>query len=658
MDINSNNNNDNDNNNNTFISMSGEEKIAYYNRSNEVIIIDQKPTFVVVNDDYDIGVNELNNSNVNGDDLNGNINLGKSLDKSLDNSNNNSLKNSRNNNELNSNKDKQLNESDEEKRYQIPLPNFIKNSKMMSRYADKMIPKFPKSIRDRINPFTLIFLHRNKDVRSCFGLPKIGWSTDIKPSTKTAAKKTQKLLQEQNLPPHFLHRNDPVLDNLLTEGQFERYFNIICKKKVRVLISVAILMQIFLSLFTYLKFGNYVFKRDVGISTELVVTLICAFAVIVFPKTTSRVEVVYLQILLLTNNITRIWWEDWFPPYEPSYQIFLWINFSVPTAKFWRSSITGFIGIACLVTIRLVQKYDTVTNIIVSQGGSYLLYHIAVGFGTRLNEIANKALFAEIVQANPALPAHKTYFIFERYYDRISNRFTQRFRDKEMEQGFLKFYSSESIVEVGVVVSTLATSVYYVIQDIRYHNPGMLLMFLLLRFLVIVPSTLGLIEKNQRLRYLVQNHAHAILKDAQLQQVVITTDDSNNKTTNPDEIDIDTDNNNNNNNSKNDIELHRFNDNSKQELSINNTCNNSNISNNNPYTLRNSNNSNNNNNNSNNRSHDDLSSSSNSSSCSVSTSPTQHKGKKNILNYPQLSKSTSSAGANTSTERGFKVACT
>ncbi|GAM27920.1 hypothetical protein SAMD00019534_110960 [Acytostelium subglobosum LB1] len=377
--------------------------------------------------------------------------------------------------------------------FQIPVPGFVENSTRLRSYAEKLVPTFPSALRGRINPFTLVFKHLAKPTEADLE------EGCTRTSTKASARRTRQYLVAQRKKSNMTGRymsistQDPILNELVTEGEFERYFNMICTKKVRILVLVALLMEIAMSVFTFLKHGNYEFTRDAVYTVELALTFVVACIVIPFPRTTSYVEVVYLQIMLLTNNITRIWYYDVYPPYEPTYQIYLWINFALPTAKFWRASITGTFGIVALVTVRLIQGYSNATDVVLSQGGSYLVYLVAVAFGSRLCEIINRALFTELIQVCPHLPAQKTYAIFERHYNKTTHTITQRFKDPHTEEEFLRYYASESIIELGLVMATLATTIYYVLQDHLYAKPGTLYIFLLLRICVMVPVTLSLL---------------------------------------------------------------------------------------------------------------------------------------------------------------------
>ncbi|GAM28165.1 hypothetical protein SAMD00019534_113410 [Acytostelium subglobosum LB1] len=392
--------------------------------------------------------------------------------------------------------------------FQIPVPKFIKDNERLNEYYEKFVPKFPSALKDRINPVTLVFKKRSKlqqqqhqcdgsrdgQCQGCAGCLR-------RYSTRSSAKKVRDQLALARLESpktrgqfQPVSSSDPVLDELITEGEFERYFNLICKTKIKVLMSFAVVLQILMSVFNYMKEGGYLLRRDALYTTELVVTIVCALIIIPLPALASYVEVVYLQILLLTNNISRIFYIDVFPPYEPSYQIYLWVNFSVPTAKFWRACITGTIGVFALVIIRIINAYPpSVLHVIFSQGGSYMFYLVAAGFGARLNEITNRALFAELVRVCPHMPAQKTYDHFDKFYKRATNFLTQRFKDREMERGFIQFYSSESIIEVGVVLATTATTIFYTMQDYLYSKPGTLFIFLLLRFIIMVPVTLSML---------------------------------------------------------------------------------------------------------------------------------------------------------------------
>ncbi|EGG23701.1 hypothetical protein DFA_05835 [Cavenderia fasciculata] len=286
---------------------------------------------------------------------------------------------------------------------------------------------------------------------------------------------------------------EEAINDQLTEGSYERYFNTIAYRKVVVLVCAAIVLQLALTGATYVKFGNYVFMRDAAVTTELATTIIAALTVIFFPKSTSRVQVVYLLILLLTNNMTRLMWEDWFPPFEPSYQMFIWINLSLPTAKFSRSIWTGTIGIVSIVIIRIAQEYDTVANVIVTQGGAYFLYQVSAAFGQRIIEVAQRCLFTELVNIDPFRSPIELYHIFHRFYISQSSRLTLKFRDALIESRFHEFYAKESTLELGVVFSTVITSIYYVIQDIHYCKPGTLPFYIALRFAVIIPLTCSLL---------------------------------------------------------------------------------------------------------------------------------------------------------------------
>eukprot|EP01132_Coremiostelium_polycephalum_P000786 gene786-977_t len=306
----------------------------------------------------------------------------------------------------------------------------------------------PSSSSDQINPVGGII-----ESKSPIGSSSSTIEIDLKSTTSS---NINMITEQQQQPQIIDNEKQSLLDDIITEGNFERYYNLISHKKVIILVIFAVFLQILLSLFTYFKYGDYKLQRDISITIELIVTVVISAIVITFPLSISRCQTIYLQILLITNSIMRLTWGDIFPNYEPSYQMFIWINFSLPTAKFWRSSITGFVGIMVLVIIRLIQHYDTTSNIIISQGGAYLLYHISIAFGSRIYELTNRALFAELVAVNPSLPPAE---------------------NKEIESAFLRFYSSNSILEYGVVFSTVATSIYYVVQDLNFSKTGTFILF-------------------------------------------------------------------------------------------------------------------------------------------------------------------------------------
>ncbi|GAM27831.1 hypothetical protein SAMD00019534_110070 [Acytostelium subglobosum LB1] len=356
--------------------------------------------------------------------------------------------------------------SSDEVKFTVPLPNALLQYPMVSKVWSAMIPKFPDSIKDRIHISTLVFRAKQEPIHS----PFIDASME---SIKMASS---------------VHNNTNNNVQVISEGDYERYNNLISQRRIRIIILVAILMQACMSALNYIKYGNYMFRRDVIMTSQLVVTVISAAILFRFPLTSSRVTVLYLQFILLCNPLQRLVWADTFPPYEPSYQIMLWINFSVPTAKFWRASVTGLVGIMSVIIIRILQQYDTVFRILWLQLGTYLLYHIVVGFGSRLSEVVNRALYVELLYLSPLQPAHKTYACVERYCRARSHWLTQRFKDAEIEKRFLAFYGQESFVEVGLLLSTVISSAYYIFQDMYYSKSGMLVMFLVLRFVLVIPG--------------------------------------------------------------------------------------------------------------------------------------------------------------------------
>ncbi|GAM28164.1 hypothetical protein SAMD00019534_113400 [Acytostelium subglobosum LB1] len=390
-------------------------------------------------------------------------------------------------------KDSTLHASDN---YQIPIPKFVKKNEQLLSVYQRVVPRFPQSIKGRINPVTLVFKQRNHnnhidDDELGAQQPRQD-SCVIRCSTAQSANNARKTLQLQShTSPHSIDSSDPVLDELITEGEFERYFNLVSHYNIRILVVAALILQILTSVLNYMKEGNYVFGRDFHYTFQLGVTVVLVFILIPFPLAISYSECVYLQILLLTNNIPRLIYKDPFPLYEPSYQMFLWLNYSIPTAKFWRSTLTGAIGIVALVAIRLAKDFRPFIDVFLSMGGSYLFYLISSGFGARLFEISNRSLFVEIVQSFPALPAHKTYQVIHKFYRGCSSRISLRFNDREMERRFIEFYSSESVIELGMVLASCATTIFYAMQDYIFSSPDKLYIFLILRFVVVLPTTLA-----------------------------------------------------------------------------------------------------------------------------------------------------------------------
>ncbi|KAF2071773.1 hypothetical protein CYY_006919 [Polysphondylium violaceum] len=281
----------------------------------------------------------------------------------------------------------------------------------------------------------------------------------------------------------------------ITEDDYEDYRCLLSHRKLSGILVISSLLEIMLTLINYfIIHGNFEIHRDIGNVLETFGVMVITQMIIFKPLWTAKLMAAMSTLILTTNLLPKILnIHSLSYNYDPTLQVMLWVLFYYPTGNFARSSIIGIATVVILIVFRLVHKNYSVVNILFVEGASYLAYAVVNSISQRSNEFFQRSLYVELKQCNPDLPPHKVWGIFNTFYQQNSFKYLLFFNTTEMEHRFLGYYSKQCNLELGILLSTIISSLYYLVQDFQLHKTTDVAVFIALRFAVIIPCSLFLV---------------------------------------------------------------------------------------------------------------------------------------------------------------------